>query len=77
MARRGTKHVFVVQSVAHPLIQTASRREMGILFAIVATTRFVTFATMAELFGAYNPELSCTVRLGVDMPFWERQVAEI
>ena len=50
---------------------------MGILFAIVATTRFVTFATMAELFGAYNPELSCTVRLGVDMPFWERQVAEI
>lgn len=50
---------------------------MGILFAIVATTRFVAFVTMDELFGAHNPELSCMVPLGVDMPFWERQVAEI
>jgi hypothetical protein len=50
---------------------------MGILFAIVATTRFVAFVTMDELFGAHNPELSCMVLLGAGMPFWERQVAEI
>ena len=50
---------------------------MGILFATVATTRFVAFDTMVELFGAHNPELSCMDPLGAGMPFWERQVAEI
>lgn len=43
MARRGTRRVFVVPSVARLSIRAVSRRETGILFAIDVTTRFVPF----------------------------------